>query len=227
MTDLKTALKTAGLMSPQQRLLETAMTAVRDNPRNWDGARGALYSAIQDDAALLWAMLEPYRIVATQRLLTEAAGHVRQEERVKDMRQSAARTAPMRPQEVGGHRVGDNQLPSAPLRTDQHAGGQRRFDSQAPNAPSRAGQDAVAAVVRRSLLDTIKINGMPIGDCTVGDVRLWATKRQNDAREASRDVRFALELAANLPSNEIIRDWWKNPAEIDELYRRAEEENAA
>lgn len=227
MTDLKTALKTAGLMSPQQRLLETAMTAVRDNPRNWDGARDALYSAIQGDAALLWAMLEPYRIVATQRLLTEAAGHVRQEERVKDMRQSAAHAAPMRPREVGGQKQIDSRSSYAPSRTDQHAGGHRKLDNQYSHAPSRAGQDAVAAVVRRSLLDTIKINGMPIGDCTVGDVKLWATKRQNDAREATRDVRFALELAANLPSNEIIRDWWKNPAEIEELYRRAEEENAA
>jgi hypothetical protein len=80
---------------------------------------------------------------------------------------------------------------------------------------------------RLSRLDTVMIDGKPIGDCTVAEVRDWATRRGQDARDATRDARFALSLVANLPSNAVIRDWWKRGEEVDEIYQRAEISHAA
>jgi hypothetical protein len=97
--------------------------------------------------------------------------------------------------------------PAAPL-ADRHA----------------ARAEAVVAIhARLSRLDTVRIDGTPVGDCTVQQVRDWAERRRFDQRTAARDVRFALSLiGANLNRNEIIRRWIK-PDEADELYRRAEE----
>jgi hypothetical protein len=83
---------------------------------------------------------------------------------------------------------------------------------------------AMATTFNKTLskLDTVLIYGKPIGDCTVADVRVWADQREAEGREAIRDVRFARNLIANLPSGERIRDWWKQAEEVDRLYAVAE-----
>jgi hypothetical protein len=87
---------------------------------------------------------------------------------------------------------------------------------------------AKAEVARRlSRLDTVTIDGKPIGDCIASEVRAWAETRQRDARSAGRDASFARSLAANLPGNAVIREWWTKPGEVDELYERAEADYAA
>lgn len=189
------------------RLLETAMQAVKTNPRNWDGAKDALYKAVKSDADLLWAMFEPYRVVAMQRLLTDAAALVRAQE------------SKLQPKlrEVGG-RVQASSRPGAPERKPadtrpQSAGGQAGCDNQKQNAPSRSGMDGRADVVRWSMLDSFPINGRKLGDCTPQEAEKWAGSRE-------RDARFVKLVIANLPANEPIRKY-RRPDEVDAMYEEA------
>ena len=133
------------------------MNAIRSNPRNWDGARDALFKAVRNDAALLWELFEPFRAQAAQKALTEAAAKVREEE--------LERVHPVR---SGG-------------------GGRSLFANQGLHAPSARARDAagVAAagnVARLSLLDTFKANGMPIGDLTAEQATAWAKSHERDTR---------------------------------------------
>jgi hypothetical protein len=80
---------------------------------------------------------------------------------------------------------------------------------------------------RLNRLDMVKIGDKSIGDCTAGEVRLWAAQRQSDMRSAGRDWRFAMVLTANLSSGAVIRHMWQNVYEIEEIYTRAEAEYAA
>lgn len=92
----------------------------------------------------------------------------------------------------------------------------------------RAAAEATARVgLRLCRLDTVTVDGKPIGDCTVAEVKTWAERRSADQRSAGRDARFALALVANLPSGAVIRDWWKSGEEVDTIYDRAEAEHAA
>lgn len=165
------------------RLLDKAMEAVRANPRNWDGAKDAFYKAIKDDAGLLWALFEPYRLVAIQKLLTEAASAMREAER--DAVQNKLR-------EVAGR---------------------EGRDTLGTRGSTRSGMDAASAVARLSMLDTFKVNGQPIGDCTPGEANAWAASRE-------RDARFVRMLTANLPDGEPIRKY-RRPEDANSLYERA------
>lgn len=120
MTALREALKAAGIESPIERLAaiavgvlrdpaswdaaggtsddpgrlsklrEIGMEAARANRRNYEGARDAVYKAVRNDAALLWALFEPYRSMATDRLLRQAYELLAvQERRVVDLAASA------------------------------------------------------------------------------------------------------------------------------------------
>lgn len=80
---------------------------------------------------------------------------------------------------------------------------------------------------RLSKLDIVLVNGKPIGDCAVIEVRNWIRQRDVDRRMAARDVMFASNLILNLPGNAIVRDQWKDLDEVDRLYEKAEMENAA
>lgn len=129
----------------------------------------------------------------------------------------------------------DPQLRSAESRSEPARGPAKPF-APSPAAPNltvladkqRAAAEATVRVLSRLCrLDTVTVDGKPIGDCTVAEVRLWADRRRNDQRAAGRDVRFALSLiGANLGSNEVIRKWVK-PEEADTMYERAEAEYAA
>jgi len=177
----------------ETRLMEIAMQAVRDNPRDWDGAKDALYRAVRNDAGLLWALFEPYRLQAVHKKLTEAAAALRQQERETiDLRlKEAARS------------------------------GHSRFDNHGEHARSAGSREAAtnarAAVVQLTLLDTFKINGRPIGDCTPREANDWAASRE-------RDARFVRLLTANLPESEPIRKYIR-PEEVQHVYTMAEKEN--
>lgn len=152
----------------------------------------------------------------------------------------------------GGQRVADTQwidAPATPSRDDAlpvaaHLSAPATTEmspiSLLPAAPSKKpdlkmladkhqARMANAFIVQQKLskLDTVYIGTKRIGDCTVKEVREWAELRLTDMRAAGRDARFALSLVATLPSNAIIREWWVKPAEVDELYAKAEAENAA
>lgn len=85
----------------------------------------------------------------------------------------------------------------------------------------------VKVMVRLCKLDTVMVNGKPIGDCMVVEVKSWAEVRLSDMRAAGRDARFAMILVANLESNKVIRDHWRDPNEVDEQYAKAEAGYAA
>lgn len=101
----------------------------------------------------------------------------------------------------------------------------------APPAPRDRAAERIAATLlvqrRHCRLDTVLIDDVPIGDCTVSQVRDWAGRRKQDMRNAGRDVRFALALVSNLKAADVIREWWRNGAEVDALYDKAEVEYAA
>jgi hypothetical protein len=85
----------------------------------------------------------------------------------------------------------------------------------------------VAVMKRLCKLDTVMVNGKPIGDCMVAEVKAWAETRLSDMRAAGRDARFAMILVANLESNKVIRDHWRDPNEVDAQYAKAEAGYAA
>lgn len=64
--------------------------------------------------------------------------------------------------------------------------------------PSEYNADAQRAVQRR-WLDEYKLNGQPIGACTVREAAAWAAARE-------RDARFVLRLIEGLPDEAVIGD---------------------
>jgi len=137
------------------RLHEVAMQAVKQSPRNWDGARDALIKAVRRDPELMWELFAPYRNQALQAVLTAAATELRRQE-----------TPRREPRQRGAGLSSPGSLPG---------------DAR----PSRISPDAICAVsgaAAASLLDTFRVNGQPIGDLTVREASAWAGKRARDAR---------------------------------------------
>jgi hypothetical protein len=157
-------------------LQEVSMAAIKQSPRNWDGAKDALYRLVKNDADLLWEMFQPYRAQAAQRLLTEAAQAYRQEELAAEMRRWHSGNA------VGAGRVGH---------VSQNRGAR-------PTRKSSISIEAIAVVAQASLLDTFQVNGRPIGDLTSEEAEKWAASRE-------RDARFIRLLTQNLPPGLPIR----------------------
>lgn len=157
MSQFAEKLREAGFGLSSERLRDIAIDAFARNPRNWDGARNAIYAAVSHDAALLWELFAPYRGAAVHRLLTDVAQQLRQQEKAGDL---VVKTEP-RP-------------------------GAGRSNAETQDAIARASQSAAAAAVAKvvtlSLLDTFKINGCPIGKCTPREALGWASSRERDAR---------------------------------------------
>lgn len=137
------------------RLHEVAMNAVKQSPRNWDGARDALLKAVRADAALMWELFAPYRNQALQAALTAAATELRRQE------------TPRREPGLRGAGLGqpDGQRPHA-----------------RPSPISAAAINAVSGAAAASLLDTFRVNGQPLGDVTAREASKWAGARARDAR---------------------------------------------
>lgn len=185
MSALAAALHDAGYADPKVRLRAVVADALKASPRNWDGAKDAVYKAVRDDAGLLWELFAPYRSQAVQVLLAEVGAELRQ---LEVPRAAVVPSAP-------GHRSNANQNGNA----------------------RRAAMDAVAAVARRSLLDTFKINGQSIGDVTAAEANRWAASQK-------RNVRFVQLLAANLPEDAPIRKF-RTAEEATAIYEQASREN--
>lgn len=156
MTALGAALRKAGIIPDFERLMDIAKKAVREHPRDWAGAQEALYRAVNDDVALLWALFEPHRLVAIQRLLTEASSIVRSEDK------------PQPPK-------ADNDI-----RDRQRS--QEKLDDRVADASRRSGMDTVGRVAALSMLDTFMANGRAIGDLTPREAVKWAGARERDAK---------------------------------------------
>lgn len=173
---------------------------------------------------LTWILLER---VEPQALLTGVQwiihqAQLRRNKKISQLqRELHGAPAPAHPKETagGGEDESAIQYPST-----SHAA------PTAPLLPPDRIAERIAARVRVETrlcrLDTVLVYGKPIGNCTVAEARAWATERQQDAREASRDARFAFALISNLDSGQVIRDHWADPVEVDVLYERAQAEHA-
>ena len=135
------------------RLKEVAMTALLKSPKNWDGAKDHFFKAVRGDAELLWALFEPYRLAAVQRIMSE----VSQERHQREMRENP-------PQQ---RQVFAKEASISPAKTWER---------------QKAAQAAVTKIVTLSLLDTFKVNGRPVGDLTAGEANAWAGSRERDAK---------------------------------------------
>lgn len=104
----------------------------------------------------------------------------------------------------------------------------RAASPSAAPSPDQLRAHAIASVARKlSRLDTVEIDGRPIGDCTAAAVRVWGGRRVVDARHARRDARFAAALTDGLADDAIIRQRWQDADEVDRIFQRAEIDHAA
>ena len=209
-TQMESAFKEAGYVRPNDLLMQVARDALKASPRNWDGAKDALFQRVRDDPVLLWAMFAPYRREAADKLLTQMAAQLR------ELEPPAVRAVPSAPghaavDNLGNHARCANDVQSSEGRGQKMPGNQNRV---AP--PSRSGMDAVAAVARLSLLDTFKVNGQSIGDLTAEEAVRWAGAQE-------RDARFVRLLTANLPTNAPIRKF-RTGDEVQAIYEQASQE---
>jgi hypothetical protein len=88
----------------------------------------------------------------------------------------------------------------------------------APAKPNRVGAIGLAAIsnlTRRSLLDTFKVNGQPIGDMERQELEGWVISHE-------RDARFARLIVELMPPKGRVRDYVTNQ-QASELYRLAED----
>ena len=231
-TALAEAFIAAGWREPNDRLLQIALDAWGKCPGESMGGARRDFVVQRLQGEMTFALLTAWQPQAIPQmvgwLLNQARDAIRNE---RDAVQTAGR----------GHSSVETHIAAAPA---PDAGtslrGERASEVAKPTASSpsasittladkQAARAARSVEVARKLtrLDTVLVYGKPIGDCTVAEVKSWATQRQTEAREAARDARFALALIANLPAGATIRDYWRDGAEVDTIYDRAEAEHAA
>ena len=199
------AFANAGYILPADALMEAARDAVRASPCSSDGARDALFRTVRGDAMLLWKMFAAYRTDAADKLLRQANMELRELERPVPTVVPSAR----------GHSGYDNQPRCAPRANTPSSDGlglnsyeSQRYTAQPVRSTPRRPQQAlaevqaamrhVAEVTRLSLLDTIRIDGQPLGDLTPNQALTHARKQAGMAR-------FLRLLCANLPPNTPIK----------------------
>jgi len=189
-------------------LKEIALAAMTKHANNWDAAREAAYAQVSADAELLCELFGAFRAMAVQKLLHDVNRELRED---ADRRARAAR-------DTGRQHDTESPKPSTSSRSaegrDQPSSGNHEafIPPSRPAAPSTAGMAAAANVVRLSLLDTIDIEGTPVGQCTAGFARSWA-------RKTGRHARWVMLLTSNLPPDDKISRW-VTPQDAAELWRR-------
>jgi len=206
MTQLANALREAGIVTVAERLREMAIRVLAVHASSRAAALEAMYAAVRYDTALLDELFAPYRDLALKRLLGGVEHDMRLHERVE---QEKARG--------GGLDGGEPHKKASPYA--RPGGGQILNESRghiAPAAPPpdrRKAQEAVANVMRLTMLDTFKIDGIAIGDMQAGAARAWA-------RREGRHVRWVGLITANVPAADPIRKWI-TPDDADALWARS------
>ena len=209
MVQLAQALRAAGVVTIEERLRSIAIEVLAAHGTSRIAAANALYARVRHDADLLDGLFEPYRELALRRLLGGVESEMRREEMTRQEKARGggriasddhARSAPNeRPD--GGHSAGETLVSAAPVATP-------------PNR--RAAQDSVGTVLRLTMLDTFRIDGMPIGDVQAGVARAWA-------RREGRHVRWVTMLTSNVPAADPIRRWI-TAEDADEMWSRSVED---
>jgi hypothetical protein len=188
---LRQALEDKGYISARDRLNGIADAALAANPRGLGEARQFVSDRVINHADLLWELFsERWARIAIDLLLHDATKR----------KQAAAQSS------------GSGALGHADTRAAQP----RQPGGPHPVGPSadqvREAREHAVRVL--SKLDTFKVNGRPIGDCTANEALAWAESRQ-------RDVRFVRLMVTNLPPDQPIRRFVL-PNEADDLYVRAQ-----
>ena len=241
MTALKEALREAGFEYPHEKLRRFAVEA-------WAAYRSAASSEPRRKYVTEALRHDPTYVLVNMvnpNMMPQAIGFLLNRTAQEIAAEAAKNT---KPSLVGGGQIlADTQDKSAPTKQSpdhdaatQSEGEQASCGSIPMLAPpayptlsdladkqAARAKDAIATMARLTRLDTFKINGVPIGSCTAGQVRAWAASRKRDSQLALRDERIAMALSSNIPSGDIIRDYWKDEAEIDKVFARAEAEYAA
>lgn len=102
-------------------------------------------------------------------------------------------------------------LPKLPAIYGRQPARMAEREEQAAKARTKA--DIVAkVVVKLSMLDTFKVNGQPVGDCTPEEAEGWATSRE-------RDARFIRMLIQPCPPGRPIRESWLGE-DADRLFEK-------
>lgn len=230
-TAMASAFAAAGIPSADERLIRVGVDAWAKFPgasgdtarRGFvaDQLRGEMtYSLLNDydksglGAAVAWLLMKSEKAIVAQRpVVVKAAG--------------------------GGQSLSDTQPSPAPANQSRDAAATQRSapatmlpapKAWAPAAPKsnltaladkQAARAAarIATEIKLSRLDTFKINGRPIGECTAAEANGWASSRE-------RDARFVRMLTANLPPGRPIKEFVRGE-DADALYQRAEADNAA
>jgi hypothetical protein len=206
MVQLAQALRAAGVVTIEEQLRSIAIEVLAAHGTSRIAAANALYARVRHDADLLDGLFEPYRELALRRLLGGIESEMRRDELT---RQERARG--------GGRIASDDHAGSAP--NERPGGGHKAREYQIPGAPTppnrRAAQDSVGTVLRLTMLDTFRIDGMPIGDVQAGVARAWA-------RREGRHVRWVTMLTSNVPAADPIRRWI-SAEDADDLWARSVE----
>jgi hypothetical protein len=206
MTQLANALREAGIVTVAERLRDMAINVLAVHASSRAAASEAMYAAVRYDTDLLDELFAPYRELALKRLLGAVESEMRQHERAEQEKAGS-----------GGRGSRDDHGVYAP--SARPGGGLEGGESQgavAPAAPPpdrRMAQESVANVMRLTMLDTFKIDGIAIGDMQAGAARAWA-------RREGRHVRWVGLITANVPAADPIRRWIA-PDDADALWARS------
>lgn len=209
MVQLAQALRAAGVVTIEERLRSIAIEVLAAHGTSRIAAANALYARVRHDADLLDGLFEPYRELALRRLLGGVESEMRREEMARQERVLG-----------GGREASASHRLDAP--SARPGGGRSAVEGHTPNAPApvppnrRAAQDSVGTVLRLTMLDTFRIDGMPIGDVQAGVARAWA-------RREGRHVRWVTMLTSNMPAADPIRRWI-TAEDADEMWSRSVED---
>lgn len=207
MTQLKEAFQVAGIVSPADRLKKIAIQAMREHAHSRDSACEAIFEDVRRDLTLFSLLMEPYRDMALRKLLIDTARGSQEYDKARG----------------AGPIWGENH--EKPAQSERAGGGgqdhcdnrerctspRQRFDAGVD--ARRAAQAAVSTKLMKSLLDTIEVEGRPIGDWQAGEARAWA-------RRNGRMIHFVEMLTANMPPDDLIRKWIQ-PEMAAEYWQRS------
>lgn len=215
LTQLATALRSAGFGTTPERLRDIAVEVLAVYNANNAASREALYARVVHHADLLGELFSPYREQALKRFLDWTSDRLAEEARLQEPK-------PPKPQTGAPPSKSSGSAGSAPPRQDFGALTEDRRPSLASALLARAdarrsaqrdAQQRVGDVLKMSMLDEFKVDGVSIGKMSAGAALSWA-------RRTGQHVRFVTLLAANLPQTEPIEKYIK-PEEANELWRRS------
>lgn len=234
-------MSTADRTAIMERVIGMAGDVLARTGNDFEAALDVLCAEIRDDAALLWALFEPWRLPLLRGVLAAAAAK-RRNAGGQGQCARATHSAPAEPAGgAAGHLMRSDTPESVAGGPDLHGGDthianvgaatgpgdQLELATQLPSvarpahSPERrgtAGLGSLAAVARSVALERQTELGKPVGDCTAAELRALS-------RRSRRDAFFYDALARQLPDRGVARDY-VTADEADALWAAAEHRNS-